>query len=76
MGQMIRGEGDHQQANDIDTEDASQRIQNISEGTKLREEYEGKLATLEKERETIDLEKAQVERYKQLLLKQRDIMIA
>jgi hypothetical protein len=38
--------------------------------------YEGKLADLERERETIEEEKAQVDRYKQLLLKQRDIMIA
>lgn len=30
----------------------------------------------ERERETIEEEKAQVDRYKQLLLKQRDIMIA
>jgi kinesin family protein 3/17 len=42
----------------------------------MRQEYEGKLADLEKERETIEEEKAQVDRYKQLLLKQRDIMIA
>jgi hypothetical protein len=34
------------------------------------------LQELEKERECIEEEKAQVERYKQLLLKQRDIMIA
>ena len=38
--------------------------------------YEGKLNALERERETIEQEKAQVDRYKQLLLKQRDIMIA
>jgi hypothetical protein len=38
--------------------------------------HEGKLADLERERETIEEEKAQVDRYKQLLLKQRDIMIA
>lgn len=43
---------------------------------KLRREYEFKLADLERERETIEEEKAQVDRYKQLLLKQRDIMIA
>ncbi|CAM6031729.1 unnamed protein product, partial [Sphagnum compactum] len=43
---------------------------------KLRQEYEVKLAELEKERETIEEEKAQVDRYKLLLLKQRDIMIA
>jgi hypothetical protein len=43
---------------------------------KLRHEYEGRLQELERERESIEEEKAQVERYKQLLLKQRDIMIA
>jgi kinesin family protein 3/17 len=43
---------------------------------KLRQQYEFKLADLERERENIEEEKAQVDRYKQLLLKQRDIMIA
>lgn len=43
---------------------------------KLSKEYEFKLADLERERESIEEEKAQVDRYKQLLLKQRDIMIA
>lgn len=42
----------------------------------MRLEYEGKLADLERERESIEEKKAQVDRYKQLLLKQRDIMIA
>lgn len=42
----------------------------------LRQEYESKLAGLERERVSIEEEKAQVDRYKQLLLKQRDIMIA
>eukprot|EP00505_MAST-04D_sp_SCG-Rhode-Island_P000548 Stramenopile-MAST_4_protein_548 len=42
----------------------------------LRGQYEKRLAELELERETIEEEKAQVDRYKQLLLKQRDIMIA
>ena len=42
---------------------------------RIRAEYETRLAELEKERETIEEEKAQVDRYKQLLLKQRDIMI-
>ena len=42
----------------------------------IREEYNGKLQEIEKEREQIEQDKAQVDRYKQLLLKQRDIMIA
>jgi kinesin family protein 3/17 len=42
----------------------------------IRGQYEKRLAELEQERETIEEEKAQVDRYKQLLLKQRDIMIA
>ena len=43
---------------------------------RIRDEYEKRLSELEMERETIEEEKAQVDRYKQLLLKQRDIMIA
>lgn len=43
---------------------------------RIRVEYEQRLADLEKERESMEEEKAQVDRYKQLLLKQRDIMIA
>ena len=42
---------------------------------KMRAEYDVRLADLERERTSIEEEKAQVERYKQLLLKQRDIMI-
>eukprot|EP01015_Nassula_variabilis_P008605 TRINITY_DN1682_c0_g1_i2.p1 TRINITY_DN1682_c0_g1~~TRINITY_DN1682_c0_g1_i2.p1 ORF type:complete len:414 (-),score=60.42 TRINITY_DN1682_c0_g1_i2:143-1384(-) len=39
-------------------------------------EYEKRLQELERERTQIEEDKAQVDRYKQLLLKQRDIMIA
>eukprot|EP01017_Pseudomicrothorax_dubius_P028930 TRINITY_DN347_c0_g1_i4.p1 TRINITY_DN347_c0_g1~~TRINITY_DN347_c0_g1_i4.p1 ORF type:complete len:838 (-),score=267.99 TRINITY_DN347_c0_g1_i4:252-2765(-) len=42
----------------------------------IREQYEKKLQDLERERYQIEEDKAQVDRYKQLLLKQRDIMIA
>ena len=42
----------------------------------IREQYEKKLLDLEKERQIIEEDKAQVGQYKQLLLKQRDIMIA
>ena len=42
----------------------------------IKEEYDKKLHDLEKEREQIEEDKAEVDRYKQLLLKQRDIMIA
>ncbi len=42
----------------------------------IRMEYEQKLQEMERERTQIEEEKAQVDRYKQLLLKQRDIMIA
>ena len=41
-----------------------------------RHEYKDRLMELEREREAIEAEKAQVDRYKQLILKQRDIMIA
>jgi kinesin family protein 3/17 len=42
----------------------------------IREQYEKRLNELEKERTMIEEDKLQVDRYKQLLLKQRDIMIA
>ncbi|KAL4507004.1 hypothetical protein ABPG72_001425 [Tetrahymena utriculariae] len=42
----------------------------------IRCQYEKRLQDLEKEREQITEDKAQVDRYRQLLLKQRDIMIA
>ena len=42
----------------------------------IREQYEKKLSDLEKERQIIEEDKAQVDKYKELLLKQRDIMIA
>jgi len=42
----------------------------------IRQEYEVKLGEIERERQQIEEDKAQVDRYKQLLLKQRDIMIA
>jgi kinesin family protein 3/17 len=44
--------------------------------TLLLKEFDEKLQEFEKERQQIEEDKAQVERYKQLLLKQRDIMIA
>ena len=46
------------------------------ENDRIRTQYEGRLKDLEDERHAIEDEKAQVDRYKQLLLKQRDIMIA
>ena len=42
----------------------------------IREQYEKKLQDLEKERQIIEQDKAQVGQYKQLLVKQKDIMIA
>jgi len=79
MGQMIRGDrsgvegtpgrGDGEVHPEVHTMMKEQQ-------EKLTKEYEFKLADLERERETIEEEKAQVDRYKQLLLKQRDIMIA
>lgn len=42
----------------------------------IRQEYEGKLSEIEREREQIEEDKQQVDRYKSLLQKQRDIMIA
>lgn len=46
------------------------------EQKKIRSQYEDRLKELEKERTQIEQDKAQVDKYKQLLLKQRDIMIA
>jgi hypothetical protein len=42
----------------------------------IREFYDEKLKDIEQERNQIEEEKTQVDRYKQLLIKQRDIMIA
>ncbi|CAK60607.1 unnamed protein product (macronuclear) [Paramecium tetraurelia] len=42
----------------------------------IRQQYQEKLQELEKERQNIEEDKAQTDKYKQLLLKQRDIMIA
>jgi len=45
------------------------------ERERIREEYLQRLAELEREREAMEEEKEQTHRYKQLLLKQRDIMM-
>ncbi|CAK79595.1 unnamed protein product (macronuclear) [Paramecium tetraurelia] len=42
----------------------------------IRQQYQERLQELEKERQNIEEDKAQTDKYKQLLLKQRDIMIA
>lgn len=42
----------------------------------MKEEYEKRFSDLEKERQQLEEDRAQVDQYKQLLLKQRDIMIA
>ncbi len=82
MGQMIRtgdkGNGDFPSSDVGVYDNMNSENENImkEQQDKLRQEYEFKLADLERERETIEEEKAQVDRYKQLLLKQRDIMIA
>jgi hypothetical protein len=47
----------------------------LQEQERIRKMYSEKVAELEKERETMEEEKTQTHRYKQLLLKQRDIMI-
>ena len=46
------------------------------EHQRIRGEYESKLEALERERDTMEEDRAQVSRYKSLLMKQRDIMIA
>ncbi|KAJ1409010.1 hypothetical protein B484DRAFT_195722 [Ochromonadaceae sp. CCMP2298] len=67
QGQVIRGDKDKDKEGGAGLKEQQE---------KLSQEYQFKLADLERERETIEEEKAQVDRYKQLLLKQRDIMIA
>ena len=58
-------------------EDTPQFRSALEEQQKLiRQEYEVKLSEIERERFQLEEGKAQVDRYKQLLLKQRDIMIA
>lgn len=42
----------------------------------IRDEYDQKLLDIENERKSLEEDKSQVDRYKQLLIKQRDIMIA
>ncbi|RLN67078.1 hypothetical protein BBJ29_004998 [Phytophthora kernoviae] len=70
---VVSGDGDGEAFN---AEDPLIRDAIKEHQDRIRQEYECRLADLEKERETIEEEKAQVDRYKQLLLKQRDIMIA
>lgn len=58
-------------------EDTPQFLNALEEKQKIiRQEYEEKFQELEREREQIEENKAQADKYKQLLLKQRDIMIA
>lgn len=58
-------------------EESPQFLSALEERQKvIKEEYEKKLRDLEREREQIEEDKTEVDRYKQLLLKQRDIMVA
>ncbi len=43
--------------------------------SKLVKEFDIKIQDIEKEREQLEIDKSQVEKYKSLLLKQRDIVI-
>ena len=81
MGQVLRGDktlntSDHLSGGTTNGDHSEIHIMMKEQQEKLSLEYQLKLTDLEKERETIEEEKAQVDRYKQLLLKQRDIMIA
>jgi hypothetical protein len=77
MGQMLRGDKIGPDGIPVHIEGHPEVHMMMKEQQeKLSKEYQYKLADLERERETIEEEKAQVDRYKQLLLKQRDIMIA
>jgi hypothetical protein len=55
---------------------ASVQCFSLQEHKRIRSEYEARLRELEAERQMVEEDLAQVDRYKQLLLKQRDIMIA
>lgn len=58
-------------------EETPQFITALEEKQKaIRKEYENRLQEIERERQQIEEDKAQIDRYKQLLLRQRDIMIA
>lgn len=47
-----------------------------AEQARIREQYASRVAELEKERSTIAEDRAQAERFKHLLMKQRDVMVA
>lgn len=77
--QMLRGDRSNSSVNGASLPNSDDPLADVGmkqQQEKLRQQYEFKLADLERERENIEEEKAQVDRYKQLLLKQRDIMIA
>eukprot|EP00826_Nyctotherus_ovalis_P063679 TRINITY_DN9339_c0_g3_i1.p1 TRINITY_DN9339_c0_g3~~TRINITY_DN9339_c0_g3_i1.p1 ORF type:complete len:398 (+),score=161.10 TRINITY_DN9339_c0_g3_i1:215-1408(+) len=58
-------------------EDTPQFLFALEEKQKaIKQEYDKKLQDLEREREQIEEDRAEVDQYKQLLLKQRDIMVA
>lgn len=81
MGQMIRGDSNtsnHEISVDdsLNVENQDSKSTDIVNALTLREEYRDKLAELEREKEDIESERAQAERFKQLLLKQRDIMLS
>eukprot|EP00931_Biecheleriopsis_adriatica_P095815 TRINITY_DN6943_c0_g1_i1.p1 TRINITY_DN6943_c0_g1~~TRINITY_DN6943_c0_g1_i1.p1 ORF type:complete len:1033 (+),score=204.50 TRINITY_DN6943_c0_g1_i1:90-3101(+) len=62
---------------DMDAHDTTEMQNALAEQEgRIRSEYAGRLAGMEKERVSVEEDKAQVGRYKQLLLKQREIMIA
>jgi len=68
QGQLLVGGGDE--------EIAAFQSALQQEHFKITAEYDVRLTELDRERQSLDEDKAQVDRYKQLLVKQRDIMIA
>jgi len=71
QGQLLVGGGD-----ECIEDAAAFRCALQQEHLNITREYEERLNELERERQTLDEDKAQVDRYKQLLVKQRDIMVA
>jgi kinesin family protein 3/17 len=56
--------------------DGVQKSETETQSDNFRQEWEGKLLEIDRDRQQLEEDRAQIDRYKQLLLRQRDIMIA
>ena len=73
--QLLIGGGEKSMEKDVENTVAF-RTALRNEHERIHSEYVKKLEDLERERQVLEEDKSQVDRYKQLLIKQRDIMIA